>query len=130
MLLRMIDDRPNLLSETAPQRDKTELISGRKSHSGIDTKTYCLNDCQSWRDFDFKDRPYLSRRNIQNSADVYFAPLGERIVFIVKGATQNQFISAVFVVKVTLRMEYQTNWTVKDNLCYWISNKPPTTTDF
>jgi hypothetical protein len=44
------DTRP-LVREGAPQRQdgkfQTELISGRKSHSGLDTKMYWLTDRQS-----------------------------------------------------------------------------------
>jgi hypothetical protein len=43
--LRMTNDRPDLLSERAPHRDKTatfgqKVISGHKSQNGLDTLTY------------------------------------------------------------------------------------------
>jgi hypothetical protein len=43
--LRLTNERPDLLSERAPQRDKTatvgeEVISGHKSQNRLDTETY------------------------------------------------------------------------------------------
>jgi hypothetical protein len=50
LLLTATDERQTrpLLREGTPQRQdskfQTELISGRKPHSGLDTKTYWLTD--------------------------------------------------------------------------------------
>jgi hypothetical protein len=45
LLQRLTNDRLDLSSERAPHRDKTttfgqKVISGHKSQSGLDTKTY------------------------------------------------------------------------------------------
>jgi hypothetical protein len=52
LLLTVTDERQTrpLLREGVPQRQdrtfQTKFIFGRKSHSGLDTKTYCLTGCQ------------------------------------------------------------------------------------
>jgi hypothetical protein len=38
--------------------------------------------------------------------------------------------TSIYLRRKVQRKEEQKNWTVKQNLCYWMSNEPPITTDF
>jgi hypothetical protein len=78
LLLTVTDKRQTrpLVREGAPQRQdskiQTELISGRKSHSGFDTKTYSLTHRQSYRDFSFSsDNKHLQTGYRMNQGSFY-----------------------------------------------------------